>query len=94
MAVPPSEPDPQPVEAHVDERNWRDFAACRGMVTEQFFPAGDVAPVPVAQAEQAKAVCRQCLEFAMTTKEPFGIWGGLTEGERTALRRQRRRQAS
>ena len=70
------------------------------MLTELFFPAGDVAAEPVAQADHAKGVCRgclarsECLEYAMATKEPFGVWGGLTEGERAVLRRQRRRQAS
>jgi WhiB family redox-sensing transcriptional regulator len=30
------------------------------------------------------AVRRECLEYALTTKEPYGIWGGLTEVERRA----------
>jgi WhiB family redox-sensing transcriptional regulator len=84
----------------VDDQNWRQFAACRGMVTDLFFPAGDVAAEPVAQAEHAKAICRhchvrrECLEYALATNEQYGIWGGLTEAERRALRRKRRRQAS
>jgi len=38
--------------------------------------------------ERAKAICRvcpvqgPCLEFAVEIREPYGIWGGLTELER------------
>lgn len=93
-------PGTHPGEDVVEEMDWRQSAACRGIQTELFFPAGDVAPEPVAQAEHAKAICRecpvtaQCLAYAMATKEPFGVWGGLTEEERRVLRRHRRRQAS
>ena len=37
---------------------------------------------------RAKSVCmicpvgRECLNYAMTIREPYGIWGGLTETER------------
>lgn len=37
---------------------------------------------------RAKAICRvcpvreECLETALAIKEPYGIWGGLTEQER------------
>lgn len=30
-----------------------------------------------------------CLEYAMTTKQPTGIWGGLLPKERATLRRKR-----
>ena len=79
---------------------WRTLAACRGVVTDLFFPAGDVAPEPVAQAEQAKAICRECvvreecLQFALATHQEFGIWGGTTESERRIIRRRLRRRIS
>ena len=37
---------------------------------------------------RAKSVCQicpvgsECLDYAMTIREPYGIWGGLTENER------------
>ncbi len=37
---------------------------------------------------RAKAVCQvcpvqgECREYALSIKEPYGIWGGLTETER------------
>ncbi|MGH2602021.1 MAG: WhiB family transcriptional regulator, partial [Dehalococcoidia bacterium] len=42
-----------------------------------------------------KEVCRgcvvrdQCLEYALSHSEKFGIWGGMSERERRRLRRQR-----
>ncbi|MEJ8645170.1 WhiB family transcriptional regulator [Streptomyces sp. MS1.HAVA.3] len=30
-------------------------------------------------------VRRACLDHALRTREPFGVWGGLTEEERHAL---------
>ena len=31
----------------------------------------------------------ECLEFAITTGEKFGIWGGMSERERRRVRRER-----
>lgn len=51
-----------------------------------------------ADVEAVKAVCdacparRGCLEWAMETHEPEGIWGGLDEDERRRLRRARNEQ--
>jgi len=49
-----------------------------------------------AQREQrAKEICRtcpvvdECLDYALTIREPHGIWGGLNEGERRLLLEQR-----
>jgi WhiB family redox-sensing transcriptional regulator len=30
-------------------------------------------------------VRRECLDFALSTREPHGIWGGLNEIERRAV---------
>jgi hypothetical protein len=43
----------------------------------------------------AKAVCAECLvrveclEYALANAEKFGIWGGTSERERRAMRRER-----
>src|ERR671928_7011 len=83
---------------------WRQRAACRDLPTELFFPAGELEDQAVEQAEEAKAVCMQCpvrtacLEFALLTNQPYGIWGGANASERRSIRRrrqaERRRQAS
>jgi WhiB family redox-sensing transcriptional regulator len=30
-------------------------------------------------------VLRQCREHALAVREPYGVWGGLTEDEREAI---------
>jgi WhiB family redox-sensing transcriptional regulator len=76
--------------------SWTDRAACRDEDPELFFPISMTGPGR-AQAEEAKAVCgrcpvrQECLEYALATGQESGIWGGLTEDERRALRRARGR---
>ena len=81
---------------------WRARAACNTVDPDLFFPVGVTGPA-VAQIAAAKAVCAgcdvrpECLEFAITTNQEYGIWGGTSEEERRALRRRwraRQRAAS
>jgi len=73
---------------------WRDRAACRGEDPELFFPEGNTAPA-LRQTEEAKAVCGRCevaetcLKWAMDSGQDTGVWGGLSEGDRRALKRRR-----
>ena len=86
------------------QQDWRARAACQELPAELFFPAGELEEQAVEQAEEAKAVCGECpvktacLEFALATNQPYGIWGGANASERRSIRRrrqaQRRRQAS
>ena len=78
--------------------DWRDQAACAESTgTKLFFPVGVTGPAEV-QIRQAKAVCgecpvkSECLDFAITTNQEYGIWGGTSEEERRVLRRQWRAQ--
>lgn len=82
--------------------SWRELAACRDTDPDLFFPVGTTGPA-IQQIESAKAVCMECearepcLEFALTTNQDSGIWGGTSEEERRKIRRQRaaaRRRAS
>jgi WhiB family redox-sensing transcriptional regulator len=72
--------------------SWRNEALCRDTDPDLFFPVGTTGPA-LAQIENAKAVCRQCpaqtacLEFALSTNQDTGIWGGTSEEERRKLRR-------
>ncbi|NED97217.1 WhiB family transcriptional regulator [Phytoactinopolyspora alkaliphila] len=72
--------------------SWRAFAACRGMDTDLFYPEGRGGTLRKREAI-AKTVCEscpvapQCRDAALQTPERFGIWGGLTEGERGWSRR-------
>ncbi|MBO0729111.1 MAG: WhiB family transcriptional regulator [Acidimicrobiaceae bacterium] len=72
--------------------SWRNFAACRGADPTLFFPETDK-PEHRGQIAAAKAICAHCpvrdscLEYALETRESFGIFGGLTSSERRRLRR-------
>lgn len=68
---------------------WRDFARCRGLDPELFYPE------PYEDPKEAKAVCRDCavrslcLEWALAHREKHGVWGGESEaGRRRILRRR------
>jgi WhiB family redox-sensing transcriptional regulator len=76
--------------------DWVHHARCKDEDPELFFPIGTTGTAAL-QIAQAKAVCVQCdvriecLEWAMATGQDAGVWGGLSEEERRALRRARRR---
>lgn len=73
--------------------DWRHLAACREEEAELFFPVGNTGPAQL-QAEEAKAVCRQCpameacAAWALDTRQEHGVWGALTEAERRAILRR------
>jgi WhiB family redox-sensing transcriptional regulator len=79
------------------EWGWQWRAACRGEDAALFFPPGHPEPKSerVVRERKAKAICAvcpvrmECLEYAIMIREPHGVWGGLNEGERRALLRQR-----
>jgi len=76
--------------------DWVHRARCIKEDPELFFPIGTTGPAAV-QTEEAKAVCTECevrpecLDWALTTGQDAGVWGGKSEEERRALRRARRR---
>ncbi|MQA94539.1 MAG: WhiB family transcriptional regulator [Streptosporangiales bacterium] len=76
--------------------DWRHRAACRDEDPEVFFPIGNNGPALI-QIEEAKAVCRSCsvmeacLEWALRSGQDAGVWGGMSEDERRALKRRRPR---
>jgi WhiB family redox-sensing transcriptional regulator len=78
---------------------WVHRARCKDEDPELFFPVGTTGPA-AAQIDEAKAICMQCevrvqcLEWALTTGQDAGVWGGMSEEERRALRRARRREAA
>lgn len=79
------------------EVTWRDEAACLAQPGIVFFGLEDLesAAEKRSREELAKNVCAgcpvrvQCLEYALASREPYGIWGGLTEVERKAALRSR-----
>jgi len=77
-------------------RNWRHDAACKEEDPELFFPVGETGKANRAQIAEAKAVCRrcpvteQCLLWAFESGQDSGVWGGMSEKERRALKRRGR----
>ncbi|MEO8518931.1 MAG: WhiB family transcriptional regulator [Dermatophilaceae bacterium] len=75
---------------------WRNRAACLDEDPELFFPIGNTGPA-LLQIDEAKAVCRRCevvencLEGPIESGQDFGVWGGLSEDERRALKRRHAR---
>jgi WhiB family transcriptional regulator, redox-sensing transcriptional regulator len=73
---------------------WRDHAACADTQVDLWFPD----PSDTATETAAKTVCAACpvrwacLAHAVTRPERYGIWGGLNERERHALRRAIRQE--
>lgn len=72
---------------------WRHRGACVGEDPELFYPMG-TGTAAAQQTMGAKAVCArcpvmaECLQWALSTGEDHGIWGGMSEYERRALRAQ------
>lgn len=77
--------------------DWRSQAACTDEDPELFFPIGSTGPA-IDQIEEAKKVCARCevrepcLEYAISSNQDAGVWGGLSEDERRSLKRKRQRQ--
>jgi WhiB family redox-sensing transcriptional regulator len=74
-----------------DNWDWQTQAACRGMdITVFFHPPDERNAARERRAAQAKAICQACpaivacREHALQAREPYGIWGGLSEHERAA----------
>ena len=65
---------------------WRELAACRGADLKVFFPGRGESAGPARQVCAACPVRQQCLDYAISNAITHGIWGGLTERERRALR--------
>lgn len=71
---------------------WQQRGACTDTDTELFFhPDNERGPRREAREAAAKAVCatcpvlQQCRDYALATREPFGVWGGLSEPDRERI---------
>jgi WhiB family redox-sensing transcriptional regulator len=69
---------------------WQLRSLCRGNHAHLFFPpsAFERKDDRERRESRAKAIClvcpvqRDCADYALAIREPFGIWGGMTETER------------
>jgi WhiB family redox-sensing transcriptional regulator len=66
---------------------WMADAACRGQLTDLWFPSKG------QEQEPAKTLCAvcpvrtDCLDYALASPELRGVWGGMGERERVRMRR-------
>ena len=77
---------------NADLWEWQLRGACRGEDGSLFFhPEGERGPARNAREAAAKAVCgrcpvlEQCRRHALATREPYGVWGGLSESDREEI---------
>ncbi len=75
-----------------DRWDWQLDGACRRVGPETFFhPEGERGSARQLRDNAAKEVCAscpvmaQCRAHALAVREPYGVWGGLTEDEREAV---------
>ncbi len=76
---------------------WQFDGACRAAGDSQFFhPEGERGPRRRNRDAAAQAICatcpvlQQCRDHALAVREPYGVWGGLTEEDREAILASRR----
>jgi WhiB family redox-sensing transcriptional regulator len=80
---------PAPVASDWD---WQLKSACRGLDSADFFhPEHERGPAKLRREHAAKQVCASCpvvmacLNWALQTREPYGVWGGMSTEERGHL---------
>ena len=72
---------------------WQAEALCRGHHAHLFFPPSTFERKDDRERREmrAKAICKvcpvqePCSDYALGIKEPFGIWGGMTESDRKEI---------
>ena len=86
---------------NADVWDWQLHGACRGEDSDLFFhPEGERGTKRRTRASAAKEIClgcpvlQQCRRHALTVREPYGVWGGLTEDERESFYSRERHIAS
>lgn len=74
---------------NTDAYDWQRWAACRTVSNTLFFGMADERGATRREREErAKTICAtcpvqlECRTHALTTAEPYGVWGGLTPAER------------
>lgn len=78
--------------SNTDRWDWQVSGMCRGLDSAVFFhPDDERGEARQQRDERAKSLCRQCpvqqqcRTHALTVREPYGVWGGLSAEERGQL---------
>jgi WhiB family redox-sensing transcriptional regulator len=77
---------------NADLWDWQLHGACRDEDTDVFFhPEGERGSARVRRETAAKAICArcpvltECAAHALAVREPYGVWGGMSEDDREAI---------
>lgn len=77
---------------NADLWDWQLLGACRGADPDLFFhPEGERGPARRNRDRAAKSVCGgcpvlpECAAHALLVREPYGVWGAMTEDEREEI---------
>ena len=72
--------------------DWQEVGSCREADPDLFFhPQNERGLARLRRDRAAKAVCAscdvriECADYAIRAREPYGVWGGLTEDDRLAI---------
>lgn len=65
---------------------WTELALCAEIGNDDWFPESGSGADFVKAACLRCGVSQQCLDYALSNDERYGIWGGLTYLERSRLR--------
>jgi WhiB family transcriptional regulator, redox-sensing transcriptional regulator len=78
---------------------WQLDGSCRRADPRLFFhPEGERGPARRERDSAARRICAgcpvigQCRSHALSVREPYGVWGGLSEDDREAIYAQQRRK--
>ena len=74
--------------ATADLLRWQADAACRSVDDPEVMYPDPTNRRGIAEALGQCEVCPvlpECREWALSAQEPYGVWGGLTEGDRRDL---------
>lgn len=78
-----------PIDRTIADDSFRAQGLCAQTDPELFYPEKRESAQPAKKICQECPVRLQCLEYALKHDERFGVWGGLSERERRALKKQR-----
>ena len=73
--------------APAGDASWMDEALCAQTDPESFYPEKGGSTREAKQTCEECLVRAECLDWALATDERFGIWGGLSERERRAIKK-------
>lgn len=82
----------RPAEPAAASEQWRADAACANSPSADVFFPEDGSNGSTAAARKICAQCpvrKQCVSYAITNNEKYGIWGGLTANQIARIRRGR-----